>query len=306
MQGLVLRSTGSWYQVLCDENIYECRARGNLRLINSNTTNPIAVGDIVNFEIDPNHQNQGIIKNVSIRKNVVLRKAAKKTSESQILASNIDLALLIVTVSNPKTSLGFIDRFTVSTESFRIPTHILFNKSDIMNSTDRKKLLEYQNIYSPVGFDCFVLSALTGNGVDHIKSLIDSKMVLIAGHSGVGKSTLINLLVPEAKQRVTKVSDFTRKGVHTTTFAEAFQYNTSSFIIDTPGIREFGLAEIENYELADYFPEMRVTRPNCKFNNCTHVHEPHCAILEAVNGGEIAVSRYESYLSMLQKDPLRR
>ena len=306
MQGLVLKSTGSWYQVLCDEIIYECRVRGNLRLVDSNTTNPFAVGDIVNFEIDPNYQNQGIIQDVSIRKNVVLRKAAKKTSESQILASNIDLALLIVTISNPKTSLGFIDRFTVSTESFRIPTHILFNKSDIMDSTDQEKLLEYQNIYTNVGYDCFSLSALTGNGIDQIKSLIDNKMVLLSGHSGVGKSTLINLLVPNAKQRVTEVSDFTSKGVHTTTFAEAFQYNATSFIIDTPGIREFGLAEIENYELADYFPEMRVIRPNCKFNDCTHDHEPQCAILNGVNAGEIAVSRYESYLSMLQQDPLRR
>jgi len=196
MKGLVLKSTGSWYQVLFDGKIIQCRTRGNLRLENTNTTNPVAVGDYVDFEFEQNSKDQGIIQEIVFRKNVVLRKAAKKTSESQIIASNVDHSLLIVTIKNPKTSLGFIDRFTVSTESFRIPTTLLFNKVDLLNETDKSQLKYYKEIYTKIGFKCFEISALIGTGIDDIKNILEDKIVLIAGHSGVGKSTLINRLVP--------------------------------------------------------------------------------------------------------------
>lgn len=304
MTGLVMRSTGSWYDVLSEEGKnMQCRVRGKLRLEGIKETNPIAVGDHVSFDIE---NNEGIIHSILPRKNYIVRQSVKKTGHSHVIAANIDQAMLIATLMQPRTSLGFIDRFLVAAESFRIPQIIVFNKKDLL---DTKALHEQQalmKLYERIGATCIETSAIEED--QHtIRNLLEGKITLLAGHSGVGKSTLLNKLAPGIDQKTSEISGFSEKGTHTTTFAEMFSLNKTSRIIDTPGIKEFGLLNMSKEELSDYFPEMRETRLNCKFgSSCIHINEPKCAVLDAVKAGSISLSRYESYFSMVMGEDNRK
>ena len=306
-EGLILKSTGSWYSILgMDGQEYIGRVRGKLRLKGVKTTNPIAVGDRVNISVEDGQESRVIIEEIIPRDNYIIRQSVKKTEHAHMLAANIDQALLVVTLTYPKTSLGFIDRFLVTAESFRIPQVLVFNKQDLLDAEELQQQQVVIEIYENIGIPCLETSAVSGGGVESFEQALQDKKTLISGHSGVGKSTLVNLVMPGVNQKTSEVSDFAEKGVHTTTFAEMFQLNPGTFLIDTPGIKELGLAEIEAYELSDYFPEMRVLRNECKFNNCLHTNEPHCAIKNALAAGEIAESRYKSYLSMLAAHDNRR
>ena len=305
--GLVLKSTGSWYKVkLADGTIMECRVRGKFKLAAAKVTNPVAVGDWVILYEDEHHAGTGIITEIKPRENYVIRKSVHKTAHSHMLAANIDQAMLVVTLKNPKTSLGFIDRFLVSTEAFRIPAILLINKYDLYDEQDKDLLNKVIDIYEEIGVRCLTISALHNSGLDQVKELLAHKTTLLAGHSGTGKSTLVNQIDPEIKQKVEAISTFANKGVHTTTFAEMFELGPDTFVIDSPGIKELGLVDIGDHELSDYFPEMRAFIGQCKFHNCTHTHEPKCAIIDAVEAEEISLSRYYNYLSMLENQDNRR
>lgn len=305
MIGLVMRSTGSWYDVKGKDGInYQCRVRGKLRLAGIKTTNPIAVGDYVKFE--RHEENEGIIQEVCPRNNYIIRKSIKNKNHGHIIAANIDQSILIATITYPRTSAGFIDRFLVAAEAFRIPQVILFNKTDLLTPEDHEQLEEYMAIYGDIGVQCLPISAINNDGIDQVKDLLRGKKSLISGHSGVGKSTLVNKIEPTLDLKTSEVSDFAEKGVHTTTFAEMFELWPDTFIIDTPGIKELGLIDIADEELSDFFPEMRALLGECKYHNCQHVHEPNCAVKEAVDEGYIALSRYNSYLSMLEDVDNRR
>ena len=305
MIGLVMRSTGSWYDVKGKDGInYQCRVRGKLRLAGIKTTNPIAVGDYVKFE--RHEENEGIIQEVCPRNNYIIRKSIKNKNHGHIIAANIDQSILIATITYPRTSAGFIDRFLVAAEAFRIPQVILFNKTDLLIPEDHEQLEEYMAIYGDIGVQCLPISAINNDGIDQVKDLLRGKKSLISGHSGVGKSTLVNKIEPTLDLKTSEVSDFAEKGVHTTTFAEMFELWPDTFIIDTPGIKELGLIDIADEELSDFFPEMRALLGECKYHNCQHVHEPNCAVKEAVDEGYIALSRYNSYLSMLEDVDNRR
>lgn len=306
MKGLVFKSTGSWYNVKMEDGSFlECRIRGKMKLAKLKVTNPIAVGDIVDFELDEHHEGTGIITKIVPRTNYVMRKSVHKTKQGSLIAANIDRAILIVTLHHPKTSLGFIDRFLVTTDSFRIPSTIVFNKSDLLNENDLSAIKYISSIYEPIGVTTLLISALKDEGLDKLKELILGQTTLMSGHSGTGKSTITNLLIPNLDQKIGEVSESVKKGVHTTTFAQMFELDSTTRIIDTPGIKELGLIGIENYELSDYFPEMRALLGQCKYNNCMHLHEPKCAVLEAVENEEISESRYLSYLSMLENEDRR-
>lgn len=305
MIGLVLKSTGSNYQIKGENGeYYNCKVRGKLKLKGFKTTNPIAVGDHVQFVIE--HDHEGVIEHISPRENYVIRKSVHKTEHASIIAANVDQALLICTTVYPRTSLGFIDRFLVTTESFRIPTILVFNKCDILNEGLQEIQNEYISIYENIGIKCLQVSGLLKTGIDLINDTLEGKVSLISGHSGVGKSTLVNELAPGISQSIGEVSDFAEKGIHTTTFAEMFEIKPNTFIIDTPGIKELGLMDIGREELCHFFPEMRELMNDCKFNDCLHVHEPGCAVLEALTKGEISETRFDSYLSMLEGDDNRR
>lgn len=307
LTGLVFKSTGSWYSVqLEDQRFLNCRIRGKLKIAGIKSTNPVAVGDKVAVAEDPNHEGTGIIKKVISRENVVMRKSVHRTEHSNLIAANIDQAILMVTVNHPKTSYGFIDRFLVSTDAYRIPTYLIINKTDLHTDTDHQKLAEMQAIYEPIGIKTFPVSIKKEIGLEELDELLKDKLTLIAGHSGTGKSTFLNHLHPEVNQAVSEVSTFANKGVHTTTFAEMFILPSGGKIIDTPGIKELGLIDIGDHELSDYFPEMRILLGECKFHNCSHTHEPKCAVIDAVEAGEINFQRYNSYLSMLENVDTRR
>lgn len=306
MKGLVVRSTGSWYDVLAeDDKTYACRTRGKLRLSGFKTTNPIAVGDNIVFEIESNNK-EGIIHTIENRENYIIRKSIKNKNQGHIIAANIDQTILVATLTQPRTSLGFIDRFLISAEAFRIPQILIFNKADLLNTKELKIQDEYIKLYQKIGVECLVASATEKTGIEAIKHKLSGKKSLFSGHSGVGKSTLINCIAPELNLKTTSVSTFSDKGVHTTTFAEMFDLGNDTFIIDTPGIKELGLIDMGQDEISDYFPEMRDLIGECKFHNCKHTHEPGCAIKNAVEEGDIAESRYKSYLSMLENDDNRR
>jgi ribosome biogenesis GTPase / thiamine phosphate phosphatase len=305
MKGLVLRSTGSWYDVMGEDNqSYACRTKGKLRLSGFNTTNPIAVGDIVIFD-KVEQRKEGIITAIEQRRNYIIRRSIKNKNQGHIIASNLDQTVLVATLTFPKTSLGFIDRFLVSAEAFRIPQVIIFNKTDLLSEKEREKQQTYIDLYTSLGVNCLEISALQNEGVEKVLDCLRGKKSLLSGHSGVGKSTLLNCIAPELDLKTSEVSDFAKKGVHTTTFAEMFEISKGTFIIDTPGIKELGLMNIDESELSDYFPEMRALIGKCKFHNCLHTHEPGCAIKKQVGAG-IAESRYKSYLSMLDNDDNRR
>lgn len=299
MEGLVIKSTGSWYDVKSDEgDILKCRVRGKLKMKGMKVTNPVAVGDQVVFDLEAD--GNGIIHTILPRTNYLIRRSTRKTAFGHILASNIDLAVVVATLTFPKTSLGFIDRFLISAESFRIPSLLIFNKTD-MWTEEAFKFAEYlRDIYNKIHVDFMTMSAETGEGLDLFKEKLKGKVSLIAGHSGVGKSTILNLLAAEIQQKTAQVSSFANKGTHTTTFAEMFEIEEDTYVIDTPGIKELGLMDIYDEEINHFFPEMRAFFNQCKFHNCTHTHEPGCAVIDAVENGEISISRYESYLSMME------
>ncbi len=304
MKALVIKSTGLWYEVMAGQDRLMARLRGKFKLEDKKLTNPIAVGDWV--EVDPNDQVDGewVISKIYERNNYVIRASPRKKGHDHIIASNIDQGVLIVTLKKPRTSIGFIDRFLITLESFRIPGIILFNKEDLYTKKELQKYEELKEVYEKVGYQVALGQFETGVS-DLVKSLFLNKKSLLSGHSGAGKSTLINQLIPEATQEVKEVSGFANKGVHTTTFAELFYLDNKSTIIDTPGIKELGLSEIENEELAHYFPEMRQLLGKCKFHNCLHENEPGCVVKDQV-GEVISKSRYESYLSILRNEDGRK
>lgn len=304
---MVIKSTGSWYAVEGpDGSVYNCRLRGKLKISGSKTTNPIAVGDKVDFFLENESQDVGIIESVLPRDNYLIRKSTHNPRHGHIIAANIDQAILIATLAFPSTSLGFIDRFLVTAESFRIPVTILFNKKDIMDEQLVEIFNELSVIYEYLGYRCLLVSAIDQEDISEIKKLLLGKVSLLSGHSGVGKSTILNNIDPSVSQKTSEVSAFANKGVHTTTFAEMFKVADNTYIIDTPGIKELGLLEIEPEELSHFFPEMRDLIGKCRFHNCTHTHEPGCAIEAAFAEGKIAESRYRSYLSMLDNEDNRR
>ena len=305
--GLVMRSTGSWYDIRDEQgNRYKGRLRGKHKLLDSKVTNPVAVGDYVEFVIEDAEQGTVLITDILPRENYISRKSPHKMSFAHIIAANIDQALLMATVALPRTSTGFIDRFLVSAESFRIPVIILFNKSDLLNEEAHAYQQKLIDIYQHIGYQCLAISALNGENLPAVKTLIIGKKTLIAGHSGTGKSTLLNSLNPQLNLRTSAISDFAGKGVHTTTFAEMFELAPNTFLIDTPGIKELGLSDMEDEPISHYFPEMRACFGMCRYYNCKHVTEPGCEVIGRVQQGQIALSRYMSYLSMLENDDNRR
>jgi ribosome biogenesis GTPase len=304
MQGLVTKSTGSWYQVKAGEQTIDCRIKGKFRTKGITTTNPLAVGDIVDFEMEP-EQETGVVTNLHQRKNYIIRKSINLSKQAQIIAANLDLALLVVTLASPRTSLGFIDRFLVTAEAYGITACLIFNKLDLFSDEGLEILAEYQAIYENIGYKCYSVSALEGTHIDTIQDLLKDKVTLFSGHSGVGKSSLINRLLPDLDLRTHMISDWSDKGMHTTTFAEMFELPQGGYIIDTPGIRELGVIDIEKQELGHFFPEMRELMNQCRFNNCRHINEPGCAVLAAIEEGDIALSRYDSYLSIYNGNDTR-
>lgn len=305
MQGLVIKSTGSWYQVLTNDGKYvDCRIKGKFRTKDIKTTNPIAVGDQVDFEMEP-EQETGVINKLHARHNYIIRKSINLSRQSQIIAANLDQAFLIVTLASPRTSLGFIDRFLVTAEAYHIPASIIFNKIDLFSEEGLKVLADYKSVYTNLNYPCYEVSATKGTNIDGIIELLKNKTTLVSGHSGVGKSTLINAILPGKGLRTGEISDWSDKGQHTTTFAEMFLLPFGGFLIDTPGIKELGIIDIEKQELADLFPEMRQRKPDCKFHNCRHINEPNCKVIEAVEDGEIESSRYDSYLSIYNGNDTR-
>lgn len=305
MIGRVLKSTGSWYEVVGeDQNKYACRVRGKMRLEGYRESNPIAVGDQVKFEIDTN---EGIISEILARKNHMLRQSVKRTGHASVLAANIDQVLVVATIKQPRTSLGFIDRVLVSAESFRIPQVIVFNKKDLLTEEETVELGNLIELYQSIGVNAISISAKLDTSLGEIRNILQGKVTLIAGHSGVGKSTMLNRLSPEIGQSTAAISDYSEKGTHTTTFAEMFPLNATTYIIDTPGIKEWGLVDMEQQEISDYFPEMREIRLDCKFGaRCLHINEPRCAVKEAVEKNLIAPSRYNSYISMVMGEDNRK
>ncbi|WP_114748757.1 ribosome small subunit-dependent GTPase A [Pleomorphovibrio marinus] len=303
MKGRVIKSTGSWYQVSTEKGMLQCRLRGKFKQDDLKLTNPVAVGDWVLLSLEEN-QETAVIAEILPRENYIIRKSTRKQTFSHILASNVDQAFLMITLNNPRTSLGFIDRFLVSTESFRIPAFILVNKSDTWTKDKDLEYLEViQEIYAPLGYPVLLMASLHEENLkEDLRPLLKGKTTLLAGHSGVGKSTLLNQLVPTASQSTRPVSKFTSKGVHTTTFAEMFAFEEHAYLIDTPGIKEFGILDIEDQELSHYFVELRKYLGQCKYNNCKHINEPGCKVLEVLEEGYIHPYRYDSYIKILHEE----
>ena len=296
---LVVKNTGSWYVVKTpDGRNINCKIKGNFRLKGLRTTNPVAVGDHVS--IAENADGTAFITAIEPRRNYIIRKASNLSKESHILASNIDMAALVITLSHPVTSTTFIDRFLATAEAYRVQALIVINKIDLLDDEESKELLDaVRYLYTSIGYEVMEVSAHTGEGVDGLMALLTGKVTLFSGNSGVGKSSLINRLIPGLNQRTASISDAHDQGTHTTTFSEMFELPSGGYIIDTPGIRGFGTIEMTEHEVSHYFPEIFETGQNCRFGNCTHTHEPHCAVIKAVEDSEIAQSRYTSYLSIL-------
>ena len=302
MQGIVTKSTGSWYIVRTDEGHYtQCRIRGKFRMEGIKSTNPVAVGDVVEFELEPQKET-GVIQKIHPRKNYIIRKSVNLSKQTHIIAANIDQAFLLITIANPVTMTSFIDRFIATAEAYSIPVILLFNKVDSYTEIQLQELEQLKDIYEDIGYECIDISAVTGRNVDLVKELMKDQVSLFSGHSGVGKSTLINLIEPTLNLKTTIVSVQSGQGQHTTTFAEMFELSFGGFIIDTPGIKGFGVVDFEKQEVSDYFPEIFHFKQYCKFNNCLHLEEPGCAVLEAVEQDEIAFSRYRSYVQLLEND----
>lgn len=298
--GVVIKSTGSWYEVRNNQGeIMLCRLRGKIRLDGLRTTNPVAVGDKVIFEKE-NNKDTCVINKILPRFNIIVRKSVNLSKASHIIASNIDQAILVATIAQPRTSTGFIDRFLVTAEAYHIPTTIVFNKCDLYDEEQMAQAEELISVFKNIGYDSFMLSAKTGFQCEKLKEIMKDKVNLFSGHSGVGKSALINRLDPNLNVRVGEISDVHEKGKHTTTFSQMFPLSFGGYIIDSPGIKEFGLYDMEKETLAQRFPEMRNLMHECKFSNCTHLHEPHCAIKDAVEQNIIADWRYNDYCNMME------
>lgn len=307
MIGRVIKSTGSWYAVKAEERIISARLKGKFKQDDLKLTNPIAVGDWVELEKESG-QDTAVIQDILPRDNYVIRKSTRKQHFSHIIASNLDQAILVITMKKPRTSLGFIDRFLVSVESYGIPALLVVNKMDQLDGEDEAEWLrDIHEIYEPLGYPVLEVSALKDQDVrDKFLPHIQGKSSLISGHSGVGKSTLLNVLIPGAGQDTKEISGYSSKGVHTTTFAELFFLPEGGDLIDTPGIKEFGILDVEEYELSHYFPEMRQFLGQCKYNNCTHVNEPGCVVLQKLDEGYIHPYRYQSYLNILHEEDSHR
>lgn len=298
----MIKSTGSWYSVLnTDGKLTECKLKGRFKVQGIRTTNPLAVGDHVEFDI-LQEENTGLIHKIMPRKNYIIRKATKLSKESHILAANLDQAVVIATLAHPRTSTGFIDRFLITAEAYHIPAVIVFNKIDLYDEKKLSKLDEWTKVYQDAGYPSLTVSALTGENTDSLKTLLQDKVTLLAGHSGVGKSALINTIEPGLNLKTNPISKYHLKGVHTTTFARMFSLSFGGYIIDTPGIKEFGLYELDMNTLAERYPEMRALMHQCKYTNCTHIHEPGCAVRKAVEEGSISKIRYDGYLRIIAGD----
>jgi ribosome biogenesis GTPase len=301
MTGIVYKSTGSWYHVKSDNGeFYKCRIKGKFRIKDIKSTNPIAVGDKVVFDLEKkNDEETGVIKKILDRDNFIVRKSVNLSKQIHIIAANIDQVFLLITIDNPPTFTAFIDRFLVSTRAYRIDTILVFNKIDSYEIEQRAEILYLKDIYEKIGYRCVEVSSTENKNVDKIKELMTGKTSMFVGHSGVGKSTLVNAIEPTLNLKTKEISDQHNQGKHTTTFAEMFDLSFDAKIIDTPGIKGFGIVDIDKYELGDYFPEFFEMKQHCKFNNCLHLKEPNCAVKEALETEEISWSRYKSYLQIL-------
>ena len=298
MNGLVIKNTGSWYLVKTgDDSVIECKIKGNFRLKGIRSTNPIAVGDRV--KIEKNNEGTAFIYEIEERKNYIIRRSSNLSKESHILAANIDQAFLVITVNYPETHTTFIDRFLATAEAYRIPTRIIINKTDLYHDEDRELAEGICHLYTTIGYDCYPVSAQTGEGLDRLKELLKDNITLFSGNSGVGKSTLINCILPGLNLKTGTISASHHKGMHTTTFSEMFPLPDGGYIIDTPGVKGFGTIDFAEEEVAHFFPEIFRISKDCRFNNCTHRHEPGCAVLAALENHYISESRYNSYLSII-------
>lgn len=303
-EGLVVKNTGSWVTVAAGHRLIDCKVKGRFRTQGIKATNPVVVGDKVRFYMQENEP-IGLITELLDRKNYIVRRSIKLSKQRHVMAANIDQALLVVTVRYPETMTQFIDRFLVSADAYRIPVVLVFNKMDLYTEKEVKKVHDLQAIYEPIGYTCLLVSAEIGEGLDALQEQMKDKVNVIAGHSGVGKSTLLNKMDPNLQLKVGLISDAHKTGKHTTTFTEMFPLHFGGYIIDTPGIKGFGLVDLDKSHIAHHFPEMFSRLQNCKFYNCSHVHEPGCAVLEALEAGKIAPSRYLNYLDMMEDDGTR-
>jgi len=300
MMATVYKSTGSWYIVQDDAGkIFNARIKGKFKIDNITSTNPIAVGDVVLADMENELENTLTITDIAQRKNYITRSSPHNRNQHHIIASNLDQSLLFATLKDPKTSLGFIDRFLITSEAYHVPYIIVFNKSDLYKEKEQEKFNEIKEMYEAIGYKIQLMSIEGNNGVEEVKSLLKDKTTLLSGHSGVGKSSFINIIFPELRLKTQDVSGWSGKGLHTTTFAEMFNLSFGGRVIDTPGIRELGLVDISKQELSHYFPEMRALINECQFNNCMHINEPGCSVKEAVNLGTVHPERYYSYLNIL-------
>ena len=301
MKGIVVKSTGSWYNVKLDNGaVIEARIQGKFRIQGIRSTNPVAVGDVVYIKQDENLNN--VITEIVDRKNYIVRKSINLSKHSHIIAANIDQAILIVTISQPRTTTGFIDRFLISAEAYHIPTILVFNKIDLYNKAELDELKSLMDIYTKIGYQCIAVSALNNENIDSFKAVLKDKTSVVSGHSGVGKSTLLNTIEPKLNLKTSIISEMHSQGKHTTTFAEMFDLSFGGYIIDTPGVKAFGLIDFEKADLSHYFLEMRAILDNCQYSNCQHIKEPKCAIKDAIASGEIEGFRYNNYLSMYNDD----
>jgi len=304
-QGLVIKSTGSWFTVESENGeLFECKIKGKFRIKDIKSTNPVAVGDRVQFSVQSTSEdkNIGLITSISERKNYIIRRSQNLSKQSHIIAANIDQAVLVVTLVYPVTTTTFLDRYLASAEAYRIPVLIVFNKIDRLNEEQRSELNSLTDIYTKIGYQCITTSATTLFGIDKLKEALKNKINVFNGHSGVGKSTLINILEPGLKLKTMDISDIHNTGKHTTTFSTLYNISFGGYIIDTPGIKAFGMLEMEPWEISHYFPEIFKISADCQYNNCSHTHEPGCAVKTAVEKNEVARSRFISYLGLLETD----